>query len=196
MSVSEWIRTYQSIVGAGLGAILNATISVTVALYISRKVAERGRLNFSLKQIKVEGLWVEQFVGTDKVGTTLTKDFDVADSGRITIYYDLYNTSGIWKLIRNTQIGLVSGKKRRHFEFTEGQVLVYWNAGFVRQLIVDPNGLSDISIKLEITKERMAEIKNGNPPLVFSYKDEKDKVNEVVIGPLIGNKYLRFDYKA
>ena len=192
MSVWDAVGKYQSLIGAGLGALIN----VFAALFIARKVAERGRLNFSLTQIKIEALWADVILEGKKVGTTTTKDYGVADHGRIMISYDLYNSSGVHRVMRDTQIGLRVGRKIRHFEFTEGQIFVLWNGEFVRQLSVEPNGLSHIAFKLDLTRNRLTQIKDGNSPLVFSYKDEKDKQRHVAIGPLIGNKYAWFDYKA
>ncbi len=48
------VKDFQGLIGALSGAVLTAGIGSVVALFISRKVAERGKVNFYRRHVRLE----------------------------------------------------------------------------------------------------------------------------------------------
>ena len=191
-NVSEWIRAYAGIVGAGLGALIN----VFAALFIARRVNEGGKINFLFSRA-VARLYIR-----DREKPVVVNSFEQAQDGTLFLSYDLYNNSGVRKVMRAMLCAFRVGRKldtllsltdKATFRIGPRQTATLEATGQritfppeqVFIVTLDPKELKALTVEVSMTKRSLDHIIR-NRSLVFVYKDEKDRKQEFTFPKIKG----------
>ena len=200
-SISEWIRAYAGIVGAGLGALIN----VFAALFIARRVNEGGKINFLFSNA-VARLYIR-----DREKPVVVNSFEQAQDGTLFLSYDLYNNSGVRKVMRAMLCAFRVGRKlenllsltdRAIFRVGPRQTATLGATGQritlppqqVTIVTLDPKELKALTVEISMTKWSLDHIIR-NRSLVFVYKDEKDGKREFHVSKDQRDCWIRYDMK-
>ena len=183
----EALKDYQSIIGAGL----NAVISTSIALFIARRVAERGRIGFFSNghRIFFSKVVESKLPRNEAVAWTLKE----ANTVRVFLDYDIYNGSGIRKTLRAFTLAV---RFRWEKQLLEGHVGISVeednSRNHVEMLRLDPKEIRRIEITLYFQEPLIGLIeRKGNPRFTFVYHDERNKRYEVHINGLPDLRDLR-----
>jgi hypothetical protein len=178
MEFLQVVKDYQSIIGG----VLNAGVATCIALFVTRRVVERGRIAFYPTQMTV-ALWIRKAVSFTSSIPKIS--FDTATNGRLEILVDLYNSSGVRRIMREMQVCMKVGKKVEN---------IHTNFPIVRRgeisssrLSLDPKELARISIDVPLVETTISRIRDSNPEFYFTYRDERNRLKMLIIGKLKGN---------
>jgi hypothetical protein len=199
----QTVKDFQSIIGALIGAALSAAISTILALFISRKVAERGEVAFYLVGLTISArkktkrpVTEGPFGGAVQVGTFYYEENAVgrledADYAKVTLRYEIYNGRNIPKTLRQFRWGIRVGRKVSLSPSLRASL--FFEGGYKTMAILEPRSVKAISIIFTIDDEVYAGVKQHDHHLVLSFRDEEDKEKTVEIGGLRNNKKLDFE---
>ena len=174
MSYTHWLevaKDYQSIIGS----VLTGVLSATIALFVSRKVAERGRLifypeEFSAKLFKV--------VERRKEPTEYLED---ADEAEVILSYNVYNSSNIRKTVMDICMGTLYRLRGRYLYC---KVSLRGVGEATTNIEFEPRKLRWIEFTIRMTRDAISEVMRKDSDIYLVYKDENNKQQRELIGKL------------
>ncbi len=175
------LKDYQSIIGG----VLNAAVATLIALFVTRRVVERGRIAFYLNSITV-ALFVRESMPPG--APYPRKTFESATEAKLELSVDLYNSSGVRRIMRDVGVCMLMGRDAQYIR-TKFPIMSRGDVGSSR-LSLDPKELTRVTISLPLSESIMKEIRKENPILLFTYRNERNKLTKFAIGRLIGNPQI------
>lgn len=177
-SLGSFIYRYQSI----FGGVVNAIVATLIAIFVTRRIVERGRLNFYRTREVRDYISKEN----DRYGALLSTTFEEAFRITFTTVFDIQNGSGIRKLMRGFVFGLKEGKRTEYlFRGLETSWQVELGNDQIETLSLDPKALATVVLRITFSPIETEQIKRHNPTVIFGYRDERGKLNELSVGRIV-----------